>query len=113
MFEVRNVASKAVSFAFITMLVLFGTIVNADSSRELVSDENRVVLAVENMTWAGCVVAVRNSLRALEGVREVEVDLDENMAVVIYESAKLNVSKLTEATTNIGFPSVVKVPEAE
>ncbi|MBT3530423.1 MAG: hypothetical protein HOF74_01490 [Gammaproteobacteria bacterium] len=50
MFEVRNVASKAVSFAFITMLVLFGTIVNADSSRELVSDENRVVLAVENMT---------------------------------------------------------------
>ena len=56
---------------------------------------------------------MRNSLRALVGVREVEVDLDENMAVVIYESAKLNVSKLTEATTNIGFPSVVKVPEAE
>jgi len=52
---------------------------------------------------------VRNSLRALEGIREVEVDLDEEIAIVIYETAKLNVSKMTDATTNVGFPSSIKV----
>lgn len=51
---------------------------------------------------------MRNSLKALEGIREVEVDLDDEIAIVIYETAKLEVSKMTEATTNIGFPSSVK-----
>ena len=51
---------------------------------------------------------MRNSLKALEGIREVEVDLDDEIAIVIYETAKLEISKITEATTNIGFPSSVK-----
>lgn len=61
------------------------------------------------MTWAGCVVAVRNSLTSLEGVNEVEVDLDEKTAVVIYQTAKIDIAKLTEATTDVGFPSSVKI----
>ncbi len=57
----------------------------------------------------GCVVAVRNSLSSLEGVNEVEVDLDEKTAVVIYENAKIDIAKMTLATTDVGFPSTVKV----
>ena len=56
---------------------------------------------------------MRNSLKALEGIREVKVDLDEKTAVVIYETAKLQVSKITQATTNIGFPSSVKTPQID
>ena len=51
---------------------------------------------------------MRNSLRALEGIRQVEVDLDEKQATVIYETAKVKISSMIEATTNIGFPSSIK-----
>ena len=49
------------------------------------------------------------SLKTLEGVSEVEVDLDEKTAVVIYETAKVDIAKLTKATTDVGFPSSVRV----
>ncbi len=51
---------------------------------------------------------MRNSLRALEGVNEVEVDLEEEIATVIYETAKLNPVRMIEATTDVGFPSSVR-----
>ena len=59
------------------------------------------------------VVAVRNSLKALDGIREIEVDLDEQTAIVIYETAKVEVSNMTQATTNIGFPSKIKTPQLD
>ena len=52
---------------------------------------------------------MRNSLSSLEGVNEVEVDLDEKTAVVIYETAKVDIAKMTQATTEVGFPSSLKV----
>jgi len=51
---------------------------------------------------------VRNSLTGLEGVKEVEVDLDEKTAVVIYEIAKVDVVKMIKATTDVGFPSSIQ-----
>ena len=52
---------------------------------------------------------MRNSLTSLQGVSEVEVDLDEKTAVVIYETAKVDIAKMTHATKEAGFPSSVKV----
>ncbi|PCI54462.1 MAG: mercury transporter [Alphaproteobacteria bacterium] len=52
---------------------------------------------------------MRNSLTSLEGVNEVEVDLDEKTAVVIYETAKIDITKMTQATTEVGFPSSLKM----
>ena len=49
------------------------------------------------------------ALTTLEGVKEIEVDLDEKTAIVIYETAKVSVAKLTAATTDVGFPSTVKL----
>jgi mercuric ion binding protein len=56
---------------------------------------------------------VRNSLKALDGIKEIEVDLDEQIAIVIYETTKVEVSKMTQATTNIGFPSKVKTSQLD
>lgn len=53
---------------------------------------------------------MRNSLRALDGVRHVEVDLDEELATVIYATAAIETSVMIEATTNVGFPSSVSNP---
>ncbi|PCI78939.1 MAG: hypothetical protein COB20_05880 [SAR86 cluster bacterium] len=53
---------------------------------------------------------MRNSLKKVEGVRAVEVDLDEKTATVVFVSNKVDTSMLVAATTNIGFPSVVRMP---
>ena len=52
-----------------------------------------------------------NSLKALEGIRDVEVDLDEQLAIVVYETAKVETSSMIKATTDIGFPSSIKPEE--
>lgn len=53
---------------------------------------------------------MRNSLKKVEGVRKIEVDLDEKTATVIVASNEVDTSMLVAATTNIGFPSVVREP---
>lgn len=50
---------------------------------------------------------MRNSLRSIDGVREVEVDIDENIASVVVAKS-IAVDVLIAATTNIGFPSKLK-----
>ena len=57
-------------------------------------------------------VAVRNSLRALEGVSQVEVDLDEKLATVTYATAVVETAAMIAATTNVGFPSSIKIAES-
>jgi mercuric ion binding protein len=56
----------------------------------------------------GCVVAVRNSLRKLEGIHSVEVDLELAEALVRYSPDVVDVRAMVDATSNIGFPSAVK-----
>ena len=53
---------------------------------------------------------MRNSLKKVEGVRKVEVDLDEKTATVRVASKEVDISLLIAATTKIGFPSVVREP---
>ena len=54
---------------------------------------------------------MRNSLRALEGIRKVEVDLDEEIAVVVYATAVVDTFAMIKATTDIGFPSTLRPAE--
>jgi len=53
---------------------------------------------------------VRNSLKKVEGVKNIEVDLDGKTATVVVASKEVDISLLIAATTNIGFPSVVREP---
>ena len=93
-------------------LLVLGGFAYGDAPQELKQGQDRIALNVENMTWPGCVVAVRNSLRALEGVIQVEVDLDEKLATVIYAIAVVETAALIAATTNVGFPSSIKIEES-
>ena len=106
----RSFARNTIEMTFIAVLFLLSNIANADMADTLQRGEETVVLDVQNMTWVGCVVAVRNSLQKVQGVRKVEVDLDDETATVIFISEEIDKSLLVAATTNIGFPSVVRKP---
>jgi len=67
-----------------------------------------VTLDVRNMTCAMCPITVRKSLTRLEGVSSAEVSYQDKTAVVTYDPQKISTDRLTQATTDAGYPSTVK-----
>ena len=66
-----------------------------------------VTLNVKGMTCGHCVMAVKKSLEAVEGVLSAEVTLAPPRAVVTYDPSRASVERLTGATGNEGYPSGV------
>jgi mercuric ion binding protein len=62
-------------------------------------------LAVENMTCATCPIVVKKALERVTGVSSTTVDFDKKTATVTFDPAKATSAKLTQATTEAGFPS--------
>ena len=70
--------------------------------------EKTVTLAVQNMSCAACPYTVKASLEAVPGVTKVVVSFKEKTAVVTYDDEKSDLTALTTATTNAGYPSAPK-----
>ena len=60
------------------------------------------------MYCATCPHTVKRALEAVPGVIKVVVSYKEKTAIVTYDDAKAGVMKLTDATTNAGYPSAPK-----
>jgi mercuric ion binding protein len=70
--------------------------------------ETTVTLAVQNMSCANCPFIVKKSLEGVAGVAKVTVSYKDKTAVVIYDDSTADVTALTAATTNAGYPSAPK-----
>jgi mercuric ion binding protein len=64
-------------------------------------------LAVENMTCGTCPIVVKKALERVPGVSSTSVDFDKKTATVTFDPDKATSAKLTQATTEAGFPSKV------
>ena len=64
-----------------------------------------VTLSVPGMTCAACPITVKKALSKVEGVNQVDVSFDKREAVVTFDDAKTMIQKMTDATTNAGYPS--------
>jgi mercuric ion binding protein len=64
-------------------------------------------LAVENMNCGTCPIVVKKALERVPGVTSTSVDLDKKTATVTFDPDKTTSAKLTQATTEAGFPSKV------
>jgi mercuric ion binding protein len=67
--------------------------------------ERTITLAVKNMYCADCPLIVRKSLEAVPGVSKAVVSYKNKTAVVTYDDGRTDVSALTRATTDAGYPS--------
>ncbi|HEY3655392.1 MAG TPA: cation transporter [Steroidobacteraceae bacterium] len=68
-------------------------------------------LAVENMTRGTCPIVVKKALERVPGVTSTSVDFDKKTATVTFDPDKASSAKLTQATTEAGFPwKVVSKP---
>ena len=62
-----------------------------------------ITLNVQGMTCNHCKMAVTNALTELEGVQNVEVQLQEGTVNVEYNEAKVDVEKMKEAIEDQGY----------
>ena len=60
-------------------------------------------IKISGMSCAHCVARVEKSLKDLEGVKEVKVDLKTGKASVKYNPKKVEPSKLEEAVKEAGY----------
>lgn len=79
------------------------------ASSPALAAERTVTLTVQNMFCADCPFIVKKSLEAVPGVAKATVSYKDKTALVTYDDTRANVSALTAATTNAGYPSALRV----
>lgn len=78
------------------------------ASSTALAAEKTITLAVKNMYCADCPFVVRKSLEAVPGVSKAVVSYKDKTAVVTYDDTRTDVTALTGATTEAGYPSTPK-----
>jgi mercuric ion binding protein len=87
------------------LLVSAAIAFNVLVSSTVLAAERTVTLAVKNMYCADCPFIVRKSLEAVPGVSKAVVSYKDKTAVVTFDDGSTDVSALTRATTDAGYPS--------
>jgi copper chaperone len=62
-----------------------------------------IKLRIDGMTCGGCVAAVERALKAIDGVRKVQVSLDEKQATVEYAPERVDARRLRSAIEDAGY----------
>ena len=62
-----------------------------------------LALAVKGMTCQGCVRSVEKALRAVDGVHEVTVSLERNLATVIFDDKRASAADFRGAVEDAGY----------
>lgn len=65
-----------------------------------------ITLSVEGMSCSHCVNAVKNAVAALNGVSEVEVDLEGKTVTVDYDAEQVSLESIKEAIEDEGYDVV-------
>ena len=74
------------------------------SSRPAFSAEQTVTLSVD-MWCASCPYIIKQTLARVPGVLDVAVSFDDQVAIVRFDNDETDVTSLTQATADVGFPS--------
>jgi periplasmic mercuric ion binding protein len=87
------------------LLVSAVIVISVLTSSTALAADRTVTLTVKNMYCADCPFIVRKSLEAVPGVSKAIVSYKDKTAVVTYDDGRTDVSALTRATTDAGYPS--------
>ena len=67
-----------------------------------------VTLDVQKMDCPMCKITIGRALKKVNGVTDAKVDYDSKTAIVTFDPIQATVEALTQATTNVGYPSSLK-----
>lgn len=91
------------------MILTTSALLGAAESPATNSDTLKTVtLNVQKMNCPMCKITIRKALESVDGVKEAKVDYDTKTVSVTFDTSLTNIDVLTEATTNVGYPSTLK-----
>jgi mercuric transport protein len=67
-----------------------------------------VTLAIDGMTCASCGVAIRVTLKKLDGVKDATVSFDDKRAEVTYDPSRVTPQKMIKAIEDAGYKARVE-----
>ncbi|WP_019140086.1 mercury resistance system periplasmic binding protein MerP [Noviherbaspirillum massiliense] len=67
-----------------------------------------VTLNIPTMDCSTCPITIRAALRKVSGVSSAKVSYERREAVVVFDDSKTNVDELKKATSDAGYPSLIK-----
>ncbi|MEW5976384.1 MAG: heavy-metal-associated domain-containing protein [Acidobacteriota bacterium] len=76
-----------------------------EEARDVISKApaKTIAIPIEGMTCASCVAQVKQKLKSIDGVSEVEVSLEHRQALVRYTEARVSEEPLTAAINKLGY----------
>lgn len=80
----------------------------APSAAAQVTAVRTVSFAIENMTCALCPVTVKKAMEKVNGVQSVRVDFAARTATVVFDPDVTSVEAIAAASTDAGYPAVVR-----
>lgn len=66
-----------------------------------------VKIKCEEMTCAGCQKKITKSINNLDGVKEIDVNLDTKIITVSFDESKTDTGKIIDAIAKAGYESVL------
>lgn len=84
--------------SFQRMLITGALLAGLGSAKEVTTQ-----IPVSGMTCGSCAVAVKKALTSVDGVKKVDVSLDQNRATVVYEDSQATEKQLRDAINKSGF----------
>lgn len=69
-----------------------------------------ITVPIEGMSCGACAASVKKTLKAIEGVREVRVNLEQRNASIEYEPGKVAPEQLTTAINKLGYKTGTPAP---
>lgn len=81
----------------------------AKSTVQTVSNDQFVVLEVQNMSCAMCKFTIKKALQAVDGVKTVTINLDKKTASIAFNAQKTTIEALVKSTTHAGYPATVQL----
>ncbi len=105
-----NLATEQLNVKFdenvITAADIESAVSKAGYKAEEIQETKKVTIPVEGMTCAACVRAVERALKKLPGVKEAQVNLATEKAVIEYDASVVRLSELKQAINNAGYKAL-------
>ncbi|MBL4941254.1 MAG: cation transporter [Colwellia sp.] len=98
----------SVSILLASLLVNVTYAESSTLSHEMASTQKTATFTINKMTCKMCHITVRKAMEKVDGVITASVDYDSKTATVAFDSAKTTTDAIALASTNIGYPAVLK-----
>ncbi len=96
----------------LAVLVLCSPALVAGEEEELPEGQAKAAISITGMTCGVCCTKVETALASLDGVVKVKADYEANVAMVVYETEKVDVDAIVE-TINTKTSFKAEAPEEE